>query len=339
MKKIKQGNLAKFDNKLNESFEEATETVQTGESEKTEENTKDVAICYIEDFALTSSQSKMKSPEKKARIPKYAIVVDLGKCKDIEDLKRYRMSDLTATARANFVDLGKKRLKADIVSAIWEWNSIERPPKRMKVEQECGNCFENSISTHNEIPDLSQHYGEGETSNGGSLLEKDTEFISSLLSEDSNRYSQVVSAKFSINLTIGDLSRFVKKDGLLNNQRINFYLAMMKEHLESGESDLEIMSTFFFTKLVSKYDGYNFQCVSKWIRHMSLFSEKCTILIPIHVMEEHWVLGVIHIDVDPVIAAKVRVLDSMNLEEEIKKIPKHLKRYIKDLFCSLLILP
>lgn len=49
MKKIKQANLARFDNKLKMLLEETSEAAETGESKEPEEITKVVAICYLED--------------------------------------------------------------------------------------------------------------------------------------------------------------------------------------------------------------------------------------------------------------------------------------------------
>ena len=67
---------------------------------------------------------------------------------------------------------------------------------------------------------------------------------------------------------------------------------------------------------------------------MAQFSTSCTIIIPIHLLDNYWVLGVANIDMHPELGIHILVYDSMSMVEENEKVLQNLKKYILDLYFS-----
>lgn len=321
LKKIREGNYAKFDKRLAEIYRQTPMTCEA----PSQDRTGPVTIKFQKTASASSSSAKL-TKKKTTSKNQNVILIDLKSCKNIEELTQYRIVDLKATASANSIDIGNKRKKQDIVDIIWLFcNEEQRPLKRPRLGEELDLMVENSQISLKSGVDIPEH------SQVSTETEINRSFIDMLKNECTFETSDVVTQRFSISLTSGDLSRFAKQDGLLNDQCIDFYLQMTKIKLKDSPdyNHLEFLNSFFYTKLVSN-TGYNFEGVEKWTKSMSIFSRNCTIIIPVHI-ENHWILAIIKIDVHPDIRIHIQLYDSLSMSEN-KNVMKNLERYIQDMY-------
>ncbi len=121
--------------------------------------------------------------------------------------------------------------------------------------------------------------------------------MSSLAASD-----EVLSNAFSISITRKDIQT-LRGLNWLNDEIINFYMNLICERSQTGETSLKTyaFSTFFYSKLIK--DGYS--SLKRWTRKVDIFSYNL-IVVPIH-LGLHWTLAVIDMN-----CQEIRYYDSMN---------------------------
>ncbi|GER46240.1 sentrin-specific protease [Striga asiatica] len=129
------------------------------------------------------------------------------------------------------------------------------------------------------------------------LTDEEEALVASALS-NSNREKVVVSHENS-NIDIsGKKLQCLRPHKWLNDEVINLYLYLLKEREEREPQKFlkcHFFNTFFYKKLISGIDGYNFQAVRRWTtqRKLGYHLLDCEkIFVPIHQVG-HWCLAII----------------------------------------------
>ncbi|KAK4433915.1 Ubiquitin-like-specific protease ESD4 [Sesamum alatum] len=130
------------------------------------------------------------------------------------------------------------------------------------------------------------------------LTEEEEALVARALSNSSRRKVLVSHENSSIDIT-GEKFQCLSPGAWLNDEVINLYLALLKEREEREPQKFlkcHFFNTFFYKKLISGSDGYDFQSVRRWtaerkLGYSILDCEK--IFVPIH-KEVHWCLAIIN---------------------------------------------
>ncbi|XP_076936513.1 putative ubiquitin-like-specific protease 1B isoform X1 [Bidens hawaiensis] len=159
------------------------------------------------------------------------------------------------------------------------------------------------------------------------LTEEEEEMVANaLLYSDRNK---VLVNHENSNITItGQLLQCLSPHAWLNDEVINLYLELLKER-ENREPKkflkCHFFNTFFYKKLVSGKNGYDYNSVRRWTTQKKLgygLFECDKIFVPIH-KEIHWCLAVINKKEE-----KFQYLDSLGGAD--KKVLRMLAKYITD---------
>ncbi|XP_020548732.1 ubiquitin-like-specific protease ESD4 isoform X1 [Sesamum indicum] len=130
------------------------------------------------------------------------------------------------------------------------------------------------------------------------LTEEEEALVAHALSSSNRRKVLVSHENSNIDIT-GENLQCLSRGAWLNDEVINLYLELLKER-EKREPlkflKCHFFNTFFYKKLISGRDGYNFQSVRRWttqrkLGYSLLDCEK--IFVPIH-KEVHWCLAIIN---------------------------------------------
>ncbi|MCL7030526.1 hypothetical protein MKW94_014329 [Papaver nudicaule] len=146
--------------------------------------------------------------------------------------------------------------------------------------------------------------------------------------QNSNRHKILVTHQNSnIDIT-GQVLQCLKPGGWLNDEVINVYFGLLKER-EQREPEkflkCHFFNTFFYTKLISGGNGYDFISVRRWTTQRKIgygLLECDKIFVPIHTTI-HWCLAVIDKK-----NRKFQYLDSLKGTDY--QVLKNLARYYKD---------
>ncbi|PHJ16155.1 ulp1 protease c-terminal catalytic domain-containing protein, partial [Cystoisospora suis] len=108
--------------------------------------------------------------------------------------------------------------------------------------------------------------------------------------------------KFNIALTTNELDCLVGSNWL-NDEVINFYMQMIQERNVKQRAQgqdiwkIFVFNTFFYAKLTGGHApdvNYDYQAVRRWTKRQKVdLFERDLILVPLHVNELHWTLGVV----------------------------------------------
>lgn len=131
---------------------------------------------------------------------------------------------------------------------------------------------------------------------------------------------QLVIEKFNIRITLRTLS-CLRPGEWLSDEVLNFYLALVQE--AGKERKIFCWSTFFWTKLTSGSDQYNYAGVRSWAKKKDLFAFDL-ILVPLHMDKAHWALGVVDLR-----ARTSQYLDSLG-KLDCPLFHKFINRYLHD---------
>ena len=326
LKTIREGKFPKYDEQLRNSLTRTSPIIDSLQVENPKVNSVIKLSQRTNFIASNKGNEDRRNTSEKGKI---GIVINLASCNSEADLSKYKVIDLKETARKQSISLGKRRLKAEITSLLWsEYTSQsqeEQSPKRARLGENANTSEDNSQITK---PENSTFQPRGEE-----MDESGLEFINILKNQCSTGTASIVNKKFSIDLTMGDLYRLVMKEERLNDQCLNYYMLLIQEKLKQSSefNHIEFLSTFFYSKLI-QLSGYNFKGVEKWTKNMSLFSKRSSVIIPIHLIQAHWILGVIHIDIAPEVRIRIHLYDSMSMQIETKKVATNLTRYVQDLY-------
>ncbi|KAK7412935.1 hypothetical protein VNO78_04713 [Psophocarpus tetragonolobus] len=126
--------------------------------------------------------------------------------------------------------------------------------------------------------------------------------------------------------------RCLKPTEWLNDEVINLYLALLKEREQREPHKFlkcHFFNTFFYKKLISGPNGYDFKSVRRWTSQQKLgysLLECDKIFVPIH-QDIHWCLSVINQK-----DKKFQYLDSMNGEDwsVLENLAKYFVDEVKD---------
>ncbi|KAG9304076.1 hypothetical protein G9A89_005986 [Geosiphon pyriformis] len=124
----------------------------------------------------------------------------------------------------------------------------------------------------------------------------------------------------SDSLTSGQLKDILCPHTLLSSDHINAYFSMLNEihdHIYS-------LSTYFYTRLVSSDEVYDYSAVTRWTKHTNLF-DKELVFIPINLDQVHWILAVINMK-----DRQIQIWDSLGRTRYKATVGKHLRDYLKD---------
>ncbi|KAJ7955108.1 ubiquitin-like-specific protease ESD4 [Quillaja saponaria] len=126
----------------------------------------------------------------------------------------------------------------------------------------------------------------------------------------------------------GELLQCLRPGAWLNDEVINLYLELLKEREKREPQKFlkcHFFNTFFYKKLVSGRNGYDFKSVRRWTSQRKLgysLIECDKIFVPIH-KEIHWCLAIINKKDE-----KLQYLDSLKGTDT--KVLRVLARYIAD---------
>ncbi|TKY72601.1 Ubiquitin-specific protease ESD4 [Spatholobus suberectus] len=143
-----------------------------------------------------------------------------------------------------------------------------------------------------------------------------------------NRWSILVTHENSNIEITGEKFQCLRLTGWLNDEVINLYLALLKEREQREPQKFlkcHFFNTFFYKKLISGANGYDFKSVRRWTSQRKLgysLLECDKIFVPIH-QEIHWCLAVINKK-----DKKFQYLDSMKGED--KSVLDKLAQYFAD---------
>ncbi|CAA0834822.1 Ubiquitin-like-specific protease ESD4 [Striga hermonthica] len=130
------------------------------------------------------------------------------------------------------------------------------------------------------------------------ITDEEEELVASALSNFN--WEKVVVSHDNSNIDIsGEKLQCLRLQKWLNDEVINLYLYLLKEREEREPQKFlkcHFFNTFFYKKLISGIDGYNFQAVRRWttqkkLGYHLLDCEK--IFVPIHQVA-HWCLAIIN---------------------------------------------
>ncbi|RDX86660.1 Ubiquitin-like-specific protease ESD4, partial [Mucuna pruriens] len=147
-----------------------------------------------------------------------------------------------------------------------------------------------------------------------------------------NRWRILVTHENSNIEITGEKLQCLRLNGWLNDEVINLYLALLKEREQREPQKFlkcHFFNTFFYKKLKSGVDGYDFKSVRRWTTQRKLgysLLECDKIFVPIH-QEIHWCLAVINKK-----DKKFQYLDSMKGEDRsvLNKLAKYFADEVKD---------
>ncbi|KAI3920344.1 hypothetical protein MKX01_000683 [Papaver californicum] len=137
----------------------------------------------------------------------------------------------------------------------------------------------------------------------------------------------VTHQKSNIEIT-GQILQCLKPGVWLNDEVINVYFGLLKEREQREPKKFlkcHFFNTFFYTKLISARDGYDFKSVRRWTTQRKIgyrLLECDKIFVPIH-RQMHWCLAVINKK-----DRKFQYLDT--LQGMDYQVLKHLARYYVD---------
>ncbi|KAM3337412.1 ubiquitin-like-specific protease ESD4 [Capsicum galapagoense] len=130
------------------------------------------------------------------------------------------------------------------------------------------------------------------------LTEEEQDEVSRALSKSCRRKVLVSHKNSNIEIT-GEILQCLRPGQWLNDEVVNLYLELLKER-EKREPEkflkCHFFSTFFYNKLISGREGYNYQSVRRWTSQRKLgycLLDCDKIFVPIH-KEIHWCLAVIN---------------------------------------------
>jgi sentrin-specific protease 1 len=145
---------------------------------------------------------------------------------------------------------------------------------------------------------------------------------------NSNRRKVLVAHKNSNIEITGEILQCLRPGAWLNDEVINVYLELLKEREKREPQKFlkcHFFSTFFYNRLISGKNGYDYNSVRRWTSQKKLgysLIECDKIFVPIH-KEIHWCLAVINKK-----EGKFQYLDSLGgMDDEVLEV---LARYFVD---------
>ncbi|CAN4094931.1 unnamed protein product [Withania somnifera] len=159
------------------------------------------------------------------------------------------------------------------------------------------------------------------------LTEEEQDEVSRALSKSNRRRVLLTHKSSNIDIT-GAILQCLRPGQWLNDEVINVYLELLKEREKRVPQKFlkcHFFSTFFYKKLISGKEGYNYQSVRRWTSQRKLgycLLECDKIFVPIH-KEIHWCLAVINKK-----DKKFQYLDSLRGQDS--NVLKVLARYFVD---------
>ncbi|KAI3883880.1 hypothetical protein MKX03_017343 [Papaver bracteatum] len=202
---------------------------------------------------------------------------------------------------------------------------IYGPAKKQKLEVDhLTSEVQERFNTHKEAPKGTR----GRSSEPFVPLTEVEESQVSLAFAKFNRQKILVThQKSNIEIT-GQILQCLKPGGWLNDEVINVYFGLLKEREERKPKKFlkcHFFNTFFYTKLISARDGYDFKSVRRWTTERKIgyrLLECDKIFVPIH-KQMHWCLAVINKK-----DQKFQYLDSLQGMDH--QVLKDLARYYMD---------
>ncbi|CCF73590.1 sentrin-specific protease 1 [Babesia microti strain RI] len=143
--------------------------------------------------------------------------------------------------------------------------------------------------------------------------------------------NEILVSKFGLDISRQNIE-CLHEGNWLNDEVINFYMSMLQiendKYYAAGKAPkCYIFNTFFFPSLTGSGRGYNYSAVQRWTKRkkIDIFTVDI-LLVPVHVSEVHWALGVIDMRAS---GKQILMLDSLGgsgneLWFQVAK------RYIKD---------
>ncbi|KAJ6852668.1 putative ubiquitin-like-specific protease 1B [Iris pallida] len=159
------------------------------------------------------------------------------------------------------------------------------------------------------------------------LTDEDEQEVDFALRDGKRQELLVVHEASGIEITREAL-RCLKGGAWLNDEVINLYLALLKERERREPKRFlkcHFFNTFFYKKLISGRNGYDFKAVKRWTTHRKLgygLIDCDKIFVPIH-KEVHWCLAIINVK-----DKKFQYLDSLGGMDKMAL--RVLARYLVD---------
>ncbi|KAF8392596.1 hypothetical protein HHK36_022941 [Tetracentron sinense] len=146
-----------------------------------------------------------------------------------------------------------------------------------------------------------------------------------------NRRVLVTHENSNVDIT-GEILRCLRPHGWLNDEVINVYLELLKEREQREPKKFlkcHFFNTFFYKKLISGSNGYDFKAVRRWTTQRKIgydLLECDKIFVPVH-KEIHWCLAVINIKDE-----KFQYLDSFKGKDTqvLKVLARYFVNEVKD---------
>ncbi|XP_026450166.1 putative ubiquitin-like-specific protease 1B isoform X2 [Papaver somniferum] len=182
------------------------------------------------------------------------------------------------------------------VKSILRFRKIYAPAKKQKLEVDHSTSeVQESFNTHKEAPKGTR----GRSSEPFVPLTEVEESQVSFAFAKFNRQKILVTHQNSNIEITGQILQCLKPGGWLNDEVINVYFGLLKEREQREPKKFlkcHFFNTFFYTKLISARDGYDFKSVRRWTTERKIgyrLLECDKIFVPIH-KHMHWCLAVIN---------------------------------------------
>ncbi|CAG8507201.1 7662_t:CDS:1 [Ambispora leptoticha] len=121
-------------------------------------------------------------------------------------------------------------------------------------------------------------------------------------------------------LTSEQMLDLLEPKTLLSSDHINAYFSM----LNSRHDHIYGLSTYFYTRLISSDNSYEYEAVARWTKNTRIFKKEM-VFVPINMDQVHWILAVIWMG-----TRKIQIWDSLGHSHHKDSVGTWLNKYLKD---------
>ena len=138
---------------------------------------------------------------------------------------------------------------------------------------------------------------------------------------------RVVADRNNIQVTVEKLQCLRDREWL-NDEVINFYFDMLNDLSASSKKTSYLWNSFFWLKLSSDGNGYNYKAVQRWTsrKRIDIFNFE-RILVPMNIGKNHWALGVVELK-----ERCIKYYDSLSPHTVHASFAEYIIRYLEDEF-------
>ncbi|CAG8473079.1 1947_t:CDS:2 [Ambispora gerdemannii] len=124
-------------------------------------------------------------------------------------------------------------------------------------------------------------------------------------------------------LTSEQMVDLLEPKTLLSSDHINAYFSMLNSQ-QRRDDHIYGLSTYFYTRLVSSDNNYEYEAVARWTKNTRIFKKKM-VFVPINLDQVHWILAVIRIG-----TREIQIWDSLGHSHHKDSVGTWLNKYLKD---------